>query len=350
MEPSNRETILEEKIRTGSGQIEDYFDLSALYFESGKIQNLLELYQNVITLNLSGKDLAQIYCEKGEALQSLSRSGEAIDCFLKSLSKLPSKGQTTEELGMAGINHYNLALLLADSPEGEKHSKAAVKCFNLLIEHDADNRERYAAFSHLADLYSRLGNYETSLHYYELALEVAADNSERVWALSGKAAVSAQAGRFNESAELFERALTEASDEIPKSKIYYEQGKMLFEENNFAKAFMAFQKAFGMRKYDPTLRNNREYEIDILWHLGTSSYEVEDEERAFDCLQKVLENINETHYYFANSHLTLGHLYLMSNKPGKAREHYNKVLKAPRVSQEEMQMAKDCLAHIPLAG
>ena len=88
-------------------------------------------------------------------------------------------------------------------------------------------------------------------------------------------------------------------------------GKMYFDANRLPEAEKAFRDALEFKGDDPRLKENQEYEVDIVWHLGAISYGLNNYDDMTIYLNNVLEKINDKHPYYSNSYLTLGHYYLM---------------------------------------
>jgi tetratricopeptide (TPR) repeat protein len=183
--------------------------------------------------------------------------------------------------------------------------------------------------------------------YYGAALEISSDTHDVVWALTGIASTYGKKKELHKAIHYFEEALRKANNTFPITQIYYQLGKMYFDANYMSKSGQAFRNALKYRNNDPASKNNQEYETDILWHLGIIAYEEDDYDNIVPYLSKVLEKIDDDHYYYANSHLTLGHYYLMIEDYKKARRHYNKVLTAARAANEELKTAKEYLAQTP---
>ena len=347
MKDIKRITELEEKISQGSTNINEYIELGSLYVENGQHDNFLKLSNQIEKFQLSKWETAILHYDKGEALKLSNRIEEALSSFKKSLEVTPQKDDSADALSLEGLNHYNLFLLLQDSKESHQHAQDAIRCFELLVKKYPSYEDKHRIYSYLADTYEKLGEYEPSLHYYNLALEISSNNYELVWALIGMATTYGMAKKYEESEEYFSKALLKANKSVPTSKIYYEQGEMYFESNDLTKAAKAFQNALKYQKDDPRLKDNQEYEIDIFWHLGTIAYELNKEKDVIKYFEKVLGSIDNSHYYYANSHLSLGHFYRMREDYIRARKHYHKVLTAPHAADEEIKMAKEWLAKLP---
>jgi tetratricopeptide (TPR) repeat protein len=342
-----RITELEEKINQGSTNVDEYIELGSLYIESGQHSNFLKLHKKTEKLPLSKLEMAVLHYDKGEALKLSNRIEESSSSFKKSLQAIPPKDDSADALSLKGLNHHNLFLILQDSKESHQHAKDAIRCFELLVKQYPNYEDKHRIYLYLADTHEKLGEYESSLHYNNLALEISSNNYELVWALTGMATTYGMAKKYRESEDYFTKALRKANKSVPTSKIYYEQGKVYFEGNDLTKADKAFRNALKYKKDHPELKDNQEYEIDILWHLGTIAYELDNEKDIIKYFEKVLECIDNSHYYYANSHLSLGHFFMMKKDYIKARKHYSKVLTAPHAADGEIKMAKEWLAELP---
>ena len=125
-------------------------------------------------------------------------------------------------------------------------------------------------------------------------------------------------------------------------------GKMYFENDYLSEADTAFRNALQKYENDVLLGGNKEYKLDIFWYLGMIAYETGKEKDIVKFFKEIMLNIDNSHYYYANIHITLGHYYSIKNNYDKARDHYNIVLSAPYATDEEINMAKSCLSQIPL--
>jgi tetratricopeptide (TPR) repeat protein len=340
--------LLEEKIRHGSKAIEDYVKLRGLYFEHARYDELLNLLEVMITqMNLTDLELAGIYAERGETLQVFDRFEEAVCAYQKSLQFLQEIEESPTTLYLKAMNHHQLFICLFADEESYHHARESTKYFHAVIQHPLEYEEKYRSYNHLANIYAHLGEYDNALCFHQAALELASNTKDIVFALREIASVYGKKQEVDTAVHYFEEALQKAGDAIPTTIIYWEFGRMYFEAEQFAKADQMLREALKRIGDDPELRVTPTYEIEILWHLGTSAYEEHDFEDAIRYLMNVLEKIDDEHNYYADSHLTLGHCYLLLEDYEKALEHYNYVLTASLVSDEQITMAKACLERIP---
>ncbi|MEW6296035.1 MAG: tetratricopeptide repeat protein [Candidatus Diapherotrites archaeon] len=346
---SKKDVQLDEKIRSGTANIDDYFELGNTYLKRGQYEKLLDLYAELRLKQLSDIELARVYNEEGEAFLAYGEIEKAKILFEKSLQYLYSCGDSAECLLWKGLNHYNLFLYEYDNNLSENHAINALKCFESLIENLPQEQSDHKIHSCIADIYMKFGDYRKALAAYDIALKLSPDDDDKIWILTGIASIYSQKKEYDKSLNYFREALQKAKiAKVPTSKIYYDMGELFFKENRLDEAKNAFQEALKSKDSDPLLKGNSIYDIGIFWHLGIIAYRMQDDVNIINYLEKVLMIIDKRHYYYANSHLTLGHYYWSIGDYEKAREHYNQVLIAPRAADEEIEMAKDCLAKIPL--
>ncbi len=340
---------LEKRIRDNSATVSDYFKLGTIYLDGGDYNKVIHLYDQIIKLSLSNLELSRVYYEKGEALKLSNKNEKAICSYIKSYKLIQTEANSVDSLDLKGLNKYNLFLHFRESNEGRQHAEEAINYFNLLLKKLDSSDERYfVTLSYLADIYSKLGEYNNALNYYDQILKLSSDNNDIVWALGGVASIYGLRKELKRAEQYFKKAIHKANKTIAISKIYFDMGKMYFENNCFSEADTALRNALLKLEDDVILKENKEYKIDILWYLGTLAYEAGREKDIEEFFKAIMVSIDNNHYYYANIHITLGHFYSIKNNNEKAREHYNYVLSAPLASEEEINMAKDSLSQIPL--
>ncbi len=341
---------LEETVRRGSDDTDDYFALGTLYLENGNFEKLLSLYDDAEKLQLTDLDRAGICYEKGTALQMMNREQEAEALFHRSLHLLLNEKDSVRYLDLKAVNLYNLFLHSRHSDEGRNYALEAAEYFKRLIKEYNVPEEGYSAYSHLAEIYAELGEYEDALNYYDKALELSAEKADIVWLTAGLAYVYGLKGDYRQAVRHFNKALGKAGKGFPTSKIHFDMGRMYSEAEEFDKAHRSFRNALGRLKDDPLLRNNEEFETDIQWYLGTTAFRIGMEKDVTHFLGTVLGKTDYDHYYFANINITMGHLCLMRNDYEKARDYYSNALLSPNASEEETKMAEECLSQLPSHG
>jgi tetratricopeptide (TPR) repeat protein len=268
---------------------------------------------------------------------------------MKSFKLIEKEADSADSLDLKGLNKYNLFLHLMGRDEGRQHAEDAIKYFNLSLKSTDSSDSRYfVTFSYLADIYSKLGQYENALNHYDQVLKLSSDKNDIVWALVGVASIYGLRKKLKLAEQYFNKAIDEASNTIATTKIYFDMARMYFENDCLSEADTAFSIALQKYENDVVLSGNKEYKLDILWYLGMIAYETGKDKDFVKLFKEIMLNIDNSHYYYANVHITLGHFYSIKNNYEKAREHYNIVLSAPYAIDEEIKMAKSCLSQIPL--
>ena len=339
---------IEIKVQEGSNNINEHLTLGALYFDAGDFDKLISLYDKTLRLSLSELDKGRIYYERGEAYQLSSRYEYSIKSFEKAIKTLQNVESSWESLYIKGISSYNLFLLCLDRDKLKQYSDDAINYFNLIIDEHSVHQDIHHVYSSLADIYAKLEEYDKAEYFYSSALEQHVDDLALVQYLSGMASVYGKKSQYDKAIKHFNEALRKANKKsINTSKIYYEMGVVYLAGNFLSEAEKALQIALEEKKSDPLLKDNQEYEVDILWYLGTTAYELGNSDDDVEIyFSKVLELIDNNHFYYTSTHLTLAHLYASMNKDRKAKEHYNNVLIAPFADEEDKKMAKECLSQL----
>ncbi len=339
------EPALENKIKNNSKDVADYLWLGKIYLDRGDYSNVIPLCNRALNLSLTHEERAQIIYEKGQALSLLGNEEEAISCYEQALQLLLKAEDSALVLEHKGAIHYHLSLFYSEGRERE-HATLALEELKQLMNKYSDYEEKSMVYSYIADLYSRLNEFDEAMEAYKKALEEGKDDDEKMWCLVGIASIYWNKGDRKKSEETYKQALKIAKENKFLSKIYFDMGKMYFEANGTSEAIDSFNHALKYREYDPALRYNKAYLGEILWHLGTLAYDRNDYDEAIKYLIKTLENINENHAYYCNTHITLGHCYFVKGYYNKAQEHYNTALFSPLAREEEISMANECLKQI----
>jgi tetratricopeptide (TPR) repeat protein len=339
------ESDIEARIKGGFGGLEDYLWLGKVYMNGGDFNKLLELYEKTLNSLLRNEEKARIVYEKGEVLNILGRKEEALSLFERSVQLISREKETPSILYIKGMCHYNLSLLY-NGEKGQQYARLSAKEFKQLTEKFPYHEENAVALLHLGHLCLKFNELDEAIKVYKKALEIAGDAEAKVWCLCGVASVYKEKGAYRKSEENYRQALEIAKGSKFRSNIYFEMGRMFFDSSQREKAIEAFRSALNYLKDDPVLRGNKDYLTDIYWHLGTLTYYGSDYDKAIGYLNKTLENIDQNHVYYCNSHITLGHSYVATGDLEKAQDHYRLVLLASRATEEELRMAHGCFERI----
>ena len=348
MDKQKQELI--EKIKSGSVNIDDYIELADMYWNEGECNSLFELYGELKKRNLSNNENAFVYHKEGHSLMDCNRTEEAKMAYSASLEMLKNCADSYDCINLKALNHYYLFLLTDATNERQEHAKESLINLDLATLHDdhQNDKKQHLVYSYMADIYLRLGNYEKAISLYNTALDCAATGRDKVWVLSAIASIYGRTNEYDKAMSYFTMALQEADERDATSKIYFDMGIASFDNKRYRDAAESLEEALKTKNSSPSLKNNPEYEIDILWHLGTIAYRIDDEKRLETRFARLFSMMDENHRYYANANITLGHHYLRKGKFEKAREYYNCVLTSPSASLEEIDMARECLKQLPL--
>lgn len=341
---------LESRIKQGSTNIDEHLLLGDLYLTSGQFDKLIALYDQTLNLPLSNLNKARIRYEMGEALQYSNKPKEAIESFTSSIRAIKSnKCEEWESLYIEGISYYNLYLLSSDLNKINDFLSKAETIFIKLSENYPDHDDVHIVYSNLADIQTRNEKYDEALHFYNFALQKCSDNHSKIQYLSGIASAYGRKEQYSEAIRYFNKAINQMDASINPTKVYYDMGLIYFQQNLLMEAEDALKKAKQFKNSHPILKRDKEYAADILWHLGTIAYERgQSRDDVVVNFMALLQLINANHFYYTSCHLTLGHFYFMIKIFGKAREHYNEVLKSPNSDEEDIKLAKESLSKLPL--
>ncbi len=345
-----KEAELVKRIKDGSTRIEDFRLLGKIYFDSGDYKKHVVHCEKTFELALTNDEKAIVLSEKGESLNILGKREEAISCFKQSLVLLENEKDTLAVLYIKGMNYYDLLLYSNDEKKDEYAYKALVK-FRELLKYSPDYEKKIMANSTLGFLYCRNQEFDKAIEMYENAVAMSNTDDDKILSLCGTATVYSEKGDYKKSEEAFKHALDIAKDKKKYSKLYFDLGEMYFNSDRKREAFDAFNNALNYKEYTPNLQDDTEYIAEIYWYLGTLVYNsINDYNYDFDkvigYLNKTLEYINEDHGYYYDSYITLGHCYLAKENYSKAKEHYNIVLSATSVTEEQKDMVNKCLKDI----
>ncbi len=351
----SEEAELIKKIKDGSKCFEDYRALGTIYFDREDFYEYLAILEKTLALSLTNVEKATTLSEKGEALDILSKRVEACTCFEQSLNLLTNEEETPDILYIKGMNHYNLTLSYFDDEREVVHIKRAIDKFEVLLEKESDSEIKRSVTSHLAMLYCKNNEFDKAVETYKKAVEMSNNNDDKVWSLAGIATVYSEKSDYKQSEEAFKQALGIADDKKYYSKVYFDMGEMYFNSDRKREAFDAFNNALNYKEYAKYFKDNKVYIAEIYWYLGSLVYNSiydhnDDFDKVIGFLNKTLEDINEDHRYYYDSHITLGHCYLAKEDYDKAKEHYNVVKAATSVTDEQKDMVNKCLKEIETKG
>ncbi len=346
---------LESKIKDGSKCFEDYTSLGLIYFDREDFYEYLVLLDKVLVLSLINIERAITLSDKGEALELLGKRIEAHPCFEQSLNLLTNEEETPDILYIKGKNHLKLTLSYFNDERECEHINQAIEKFKVLLEKELDYEVKHKATSYLAESYCRNNEFDKAVEYYKKAVKISNNDDDKVWSLHGIATVYRERADYKKSEEAFKQALDIADDKKYYSKLYFDMGEMYFNSDHKRDAFDAFNNALNYKEYAQYFKDNNVYIAEIYWYLGSLVYNsIYDHNDGFDkvigFLRKTLEDINEDHGYYYDSHITLGHCYLAKGDYDKAKEHYDIVKAATSVTEEQKDMVSKCLKEIETRG
>ncbi|MBI9077648.1 MAG: tetratricopeptide repeat protein [Desulfatibacillum sp.] len=349
MKPDIDIYAVEEDLQRGKADLDSLFALGDMYFSQGRHLDLLDLCNRMTTMPLTKLDLATVLSYKGVTHVCLSHWEAATAAFLQSLDALEHAPENMEEVvSLKGMNYYDLSLYCQDVDKADDYGELALKYLTILSRSFPDYPHMSKVFAHIADLHHSMGDLDQALVYYGLFYEASVETEDKVWAMTGMATVYGFLGQTDKALEMYNDALQVADSKALMSKVYYDLGEMHYRLENFYESRSSLETALKFRDQDPVLMQNEEYEVSILWRLGTIAFDLEEEEEMAPLFEKVLGMINSTHSYYADINLRMGHYYLGLCRYATASGYYNEVLLTPAASAEETLIAKDCLAGIPL--
>ncbi len=346
---------LEERIHAGSKSIDDHFNLAYLYLDTGNYERALEVYEALKQLPLTNPDMARVLYETGEALRESNRTDEAVEAYQRALTVLASEEESGETLLLNGLSHHNLSLFGADEQGRQWHAHRALESFQSIVSGNLSLPDtyvtesgtylEYTAYSHIGNTYRRLGDYDEALRSYQRALDASSCPSERVGALIGIASTYSAKKNYAIAAKYHREALRKAGKEVPTAKICFEMAKMYYEAGRLSESEKAFINAIKKRLSDPCLKDNREFEVDILYYLGSIAYTKAEHRKALDHFRRILELVADDHPCYSLTRLHMGHIHFKDKEYRKAMEEYKLVISAPKSSQTVVEEAKEYLAH-----
>ncbi len=344
---------LEQKVRQGSASLEDYAILRMVYSESYRYDDLLKLLNLLISQSqLTDLNLATVYNEKGILLQRLTRLEEAIACFHQSLQILQTQDDALESenvvdaLFLTAMNYLDL-FSVESTDDSPHYAEEAIRACTSLLAHPLDDQKAYEIYCCLGMIYVHFEEYESAHLSYQRALDIATTTQDAVSTLVEIASTYGKQRKFEQAISTLDQAFQQAEHTLPLTAIYYEFGRLYTEMEHFSQASEAFRHALQSLQHDPALQADSEYIIDIYWRLGTLAYQEQHFEQAARYFLHVVEHIDDTHYYYADSHLTLGHCYLVREYYQEALMHYHHVLTASRCSPEQKTLALESIARLP---
>jgi len=336
----------EEMIRKGTDDINCYFKLASLYFDKGKYEEVLSLYNGLSEKKLTIIEQGRVLYEKGVACQILNRIEDALSFFRISLKKIQKVKDSIEALDIKGLNFYSIFNLSQSEEEKIRYATKALDCFNKLKTQFKVREEDYSVNSYLAGIYEKIGQYDNSLNLYNEIIESSTDLHDRVWAMVGAASIYELKGDYQNSLTCLIDALKRAGNTVPTSKIYFDLGKLHFTTKVYEAAKEAFQNALFKMKEEILLKDNEEYKIDISWYLGSIAYNLGENEDFISYFTDLLRKIGTNHFYYPNINITLGHFYSEKNDFIKSRYYYEKARLSETISEEELKMVEECLTRI----
>ncbi len=145
------------------------FFLGSCYLSLNQRPKALAYFDEALSLNPQGEDVASIYAYMGICLKDLGEYRKAITVLEKAED---SDNERTDVYNLMGFCHFKL----------KEHEKA-IECFQKVLHLDPSSAIDYA---NIASNYQDMGNKEQAIRYYKFALELdssiefARDNLQRL--------------------------------------------------------------------------------------------------------------------------------------------------------------------------
>ncbi|MEK7400536.1 MAG: tetratricopeptide repeat protein, partial [Candidatus Poribacteria bacterium] len=303
--------------------------LGQVYHGIGKLSEAENCFRQAIVLGqetgLPVRELVHIYFYLGEVLYWLSRYDDAIRIGEDGLALL---GDDTESVESAMMNSV-VAVNFQEKGDSEKHRE-----FNLrnvqFIQRLPYSKELNAAYSHIAEMYGRNGNFEDAMKWNQALRQ----NAEQHHDLNGLAnthlligySISNGKGDFRDSISHIQRAveiLTKIGDVKETGTSSMIMGFFFFVLGDLQKAEECIYKGLEIAE---SIQHKRDIGLSYLC-IGNISLCRGLFEKAIDNYQKAVQifrEIGSTNERWAS--LNLSKAYLASGKHSEALEQFKKAI------------------------
>lgn len=358
---------------TPKAQADKLFQTGVEQFRTGKFDEALETYEQVLKIRKELQDkagIAQTLNNMGDVYSNQGEYSQALDVLQQALTirrELNDRPGTAETLNLIGfvyqrqrdfpkaLNLHQEALEIAraagDRPnEGESlHNIAAVNASQgqldqalqfyeqalTIREEVGDRRDRGRTLNNMGVVYFSLRNYDKALETYEKALAVRReinDNAGVGRLLNNIGFVYREKGEDSQALKYFQQAvamLESIGDQKSVGRIYGFMGELYQKQGAETKALEAYEKGLAAAK----VAEDKTGQLEALSYLGDAYYESGENAKAQSSYEQALAFYQEAEDRAGEGKITIG-LGKVYDRLGDSRKAKAVLLEALSINKE----------------
>lgn len=344
---ASTETILRQRISSGSQDSQDYVNLANLLADASCYDEAVELYETAISLAPTSNDRAKVSADLGWALFESGRALEAEKAAEKALSLVTDETTIDQVLLIRGSCQVLLAHCVwsEDPDKAVQCARLAVDSLQKLMTEESKSDIVAVACGLAARAYLLLEDTEKAALITERSLKLSLSDRDRMVCLSLRAEALKRGNRLDEALKALTEAIPYAqSDTNTLRDLLFELGSIQRISNRLVEAKESFQRALELVANDPQTSGNDKFVAEIHWNLGAIHYDLgEYNEAAFE-YEQIICSYDQNTSLHREALLWLGHCYYANGSYREARDSYLSFMASSQSSEEHKAEAQEGIA------
>lgn len=334
-ETPEREGTLKERIRLGTGEMQDYVELADIYYQTGRLEDTISILKEASSLDLPPRQRASLLNEQAQFLFLITGAeNESLVLAEQAISTLRQHPQTPDT-ALAEISAETLvSKILWDSNRSEAvqaASRALARIQGATQENSQFDSETLCAMCIAASqLHSLTGQLEVAIEWARRALVQPVSEYQRIAPLVELGCLLRQSGNGGEAQEMLKAALNSAKKRLGRQtpRIYHELGLVECALGRPREAVEYLEQALQIIERDEHLCEDRDYSIALNMDLARAFYELGEysaEAEVYRKLLRILED-NEPTYWICR--LSISRCEIRLKRLEEARKNLEGILKS----------------------
>jgi tetratricopeptide (TPR) repeat protein len=349
---SVRKSELQQKIASGSDDLEDYFDLADLLVGEGNYDDAVKLLEHSLNLAVPNVQKARAALELGWLIHDVDELSKALPLADRSIELLSDEPESSEVIFFKALSLSLIAhcMRLSDEQAATESACTGLKLLERLIEEASDFDGIPIVHYEAARICNLLSRTERSVVLCAKYLKFDLNDGHRLACLI----VYGEALRRERQFVDAERVLNEALQNVEIDKgmlprIHFELGSTYRAAGQLVEARESFVEAFNALDSHPTLRDDPQFLSDIYWNIGGLCYELGDYEKAIKVFEKVLYYHSRDDGGYWNAICWLGNCHEAKGSYDEARTCYKQVLATPHTTETDRASAREGLQRLDVS-